>query len=321
MARRIFVFNGDADGLCALQQLLLHEGRGDDLLLTGPKRKTALVQEVNAAHGDTVTVLDLSLLANRAAVDRLLTSGVRLRYFDHHEPGELPFHPQFDSHIDMSPAVCTSVIVDRYLEGANRAWAVVGAFGDNLDDTARALADDLGLGDDRDRLRQLGISLNYNSYGEREEDLFFSPKELHGRLIEHKEPMAFIAEDPAFKTLWDGFQDDLSHASALDPVAAGERACVYSLPDTAWARRVSGVFANQCAHKAPAVAHAILSPNSAGGMTVSVRAPLNRPTGASDFCRQFPGGGGRSGAAGVNHLPLVDVDYFVDRFLRTFATG
>jgi hypothetical protein len=321
MSRRVFVFNGDADGLCALQQLLLVEGGAADELITGPKRRTALLREARANPGDQVTVLDVSLAANRADVDRLLAAGCRVRYFDHHDPGELPQDPGFEAHIDGSPAVCTSVIVDRHLQGAQRIWAVVGAFGDNLDETADALADCLEIEERRAELRKLGIALNYNSYGESERDLFFTPHELHARMIRYPSPFRFMLEDLSFERIWSGYCADLAQASALAPVAATPRAAVFVLPDAAWARRVNGVFANRCARDTPGRAHAVLSPNASKGMTVSVRAPLDGPTGASDFCRTYPGGGGRAGAAGINNLPKSEVERFASRFLDEFGIG
>ena len=138
---RIFAFNGDADGLCALQQLRLAEGAGQAQLVTGPKRRTALLAAVAAGARDEVTVLDVSFHANRDAVLRLLAAGARVRYFDHHHAGQLPDDPRLEAHIDTAPTVCTSAIVDRYLGGAQRAWAAVGAYGDNLAATGRALKD------------------------------------------------------------------------------------------------------------------------------------------------------------------------------------
>jgi hypothetical protein len=64
-----YAFNGDADGLCALQQLRLVDPRGATLV-TGVKRDIQLLRRVNAATGDEVTVLDISLDANR---ERLCT--------------------------------------------------------------------------------------------------------------------------------------------------------------------------------------------------------------------------------------------------------
>jgi hypothetical protein len=60
------VFNGDADGLCALHQLRLAEPR-DSVLVTGLKREIALAGRVDARPGDAVTVFDVSLGANRDA--------------------------------------------------------------------------------------------------------------------------------------------------------------------------------------------------------------------------------------------------------------
>ena len=50
------VFNGDADGLCALQQLRLAEPRAATLV-TGVKRDIALLRRVPRVAGASVTVL------------------------------------------------------------------------------------------------------------------------------------------------------------------------------------------------------------------------------------------------------------------------
>ena len=131
--RRIFAFNGDADGLCALQQLRLSENPVAVELVTGPKRRTKLLAGIAAGAGDEVTVLDVSFHANRDGVERLLATGARVRYFDHHHAGALPSHARLEAHIDLAPSTCTSVIVNDYLNSRFRAWAAVGAFGDNLD--------------------------------------------------------------------------------------------------------------------------------------------------------------------------------------------
>jgi hypothetical protein len=316
---RIFAFNGDADGLCALQQLHLAEARPIDRLLTGPKRRIALLDGIDAGAGDEVTALDISFDANRAAVARLLAAGAAVRYFDHHYAGELPAHPRLSARIDPSPAACTSLIVDRYLGGRHRGWAIAGAFGDNLDETARSIAGEVGFSaDEIERLRDLGIALNYNAYGESEADLHFPPAQLHLRLRPYADPLAFIREDAAFTVLRDGYQSDLARAGALSPYAATPYAAVYVLPDANWARRVSGVLAGRLARNAPARAHAVVSPLSQGDWQVSVRSPLERPRGAAAFCRRYPGGGGREAAGGVNRLPAPALAAFTEAFLRYF---
>jgi hypothetical protein len=317
---RIFAFNGDADGLCALQQLRLSEGFAPAELVSGPKRHTTLLAEVSAGGGDEVTVLDLSFHANRDAVQRMLAAGARIRYFDHHHAGGLPAHERLEAHIDLSPSTCTSAIVDRYLGARYRAWAAVGAFGDNLADTGRALAASLELAqEDTAELERLGVLLNYNSYGETEEDLLFPPAALHRRLAAYADPLAFVLGDSAYGRLAAGYAEDIARAEGLRPVAGGEHAAVYVLPDASWARRVSGALANRLARAAPARAHAMLSPNCAGGMQVSVRAPLERPAGAAALCLGYATGGGREAAAGINHLPMESVGAFTERFLMHFG--
>lgn len=79
----IDVFNGDADGICALHQLRL-AAPCDAQLVTGVKRDIALLQRVSAEAGDQVTVLDISLDKNRHELLRLLAGDVDVHYFDHH---------------------------------------------------------------------------------------------------------------------------------------------------------------------------------------------------------------------------------------------
>ncbi|MDX1377131.1 MAG: acetyltransferase, partial [Burkholderiales bacterium] len=168
------VFNGDADGLCALQQLRLAEPLEAELV-SGAKRDIALLERPAleaAGRGDRLTVLDISLDRNRAALERLLARGARLTWFDHHFAGAVPAHPALEAHIDASPEACTSIVVDRHLGGRFRAWAVAAAFGDGLGDAARALARRAGLGAQAvETLRALGEALNYNGYGASEADL------------------------------------------------------------------------------------------------------------------------------------------------------
>ncbi len=308
--RRIFAFNGDADGLCALQQLRLAEKPASVELVTGPKRRTKLLAGMAAGAGDEITVLDVSFHANRDGVERLLAAGARVRYFDHHHAGELPSHARLEAHIDLAPSTCTSVIVNDYLNSRFRAWAAVGAFGDNLAETGKSLNNSA-------ELERLGVLLNYNSYGETEDDLFFPPAELHRRLAAYADPLEFIHDD-VYHQLASGYAADMAHARDLQPHAACAQAAVYVLPDASWARRVSGALANRLARAAPARAHAMLSPNAAGGMQVSVRAPLERPAGAAALCLEYATGGGREAAAGINHLPMNSVGAFTERFIRYF---
>ena len=83
------VFNGDADGICALHQLRLALPLASTLV-TGVKRDIQLLERVPAQAGDSVTVLDISLDRNRQALLDLLGRGVEVEYFDHHFSGPVP---------------------------------------------------------------------------------------------------------------------------------------------------------------------------------------------------------------------------------------
>ena len=105
------IFNGDADGICALQQLRLEEPRASERV-TGVKRDIRLLDRVKAQAGDELTVLDISLRSNAGALAQLLGAGARVRWFDHHAAGEIPRHAGLMAHIDTAPDTCTSLILD-----------------------------------------------------------------------------------------------------------------------------------------------------------------------------------------------------------------
>lgn len=313
-------FNGDADGICALHQMRLAEPLASTLV-TGVKRDIGLLKKIDAAAGDTVLALDIAVEKNAAALATLLEKGVTVRWFDHHNPGELPEHPNFQANIDTAADVCTSLLVDRHLEGRHRVWAVTAAFGDNLHDTARHAAEPLGLAAGQlDRLRELGECLNYNGYGESLEDLHFHPAELYRALSAYADPFAFIAEAPQFATLSRGYAADMALAAATQPSESKSSGAVYILPDAAWARRVSGVYANDLATANPNRAHALLTRSPKGHYVVSVRAPLADKRGADLLCQRFDTGGGRKAAAGINVLPEARIPDFIAAFFETYPS-
>lgn len=318
MTRIIDVFNGDADGLCALHQLRLAEP-AESLLITGPKRDISLLKRVDAQAGDRITVLDVALSKNRTAVDAALAAGAKVRYFDHHQPGEIPTHPQFEPHIDTSPEVCTSLLVNEYLGGKYLIWAVTAAFGDNLAESARRAAVPLGLNEGQlGQLQELGECLNYNGYGDTLADLHYEPDALYRIVHQYSDPLELVASEPAFQVLKAGFADDMAHADSARAEIERPSGRIFVLPAEKWARRISGVLGNRLAVASRIQAHAVLTRKPEGGFVVSVRAPLNNKTGADEICGQFETGGGRKGAAGINHLPEPDYERFVNLFYSVY---
>ncbi len=317
MPRYYDVFNGDADGICALHQLRLAEPR-DAQLVSGVKRDIRLLARVEAG-AEEITVLDISMASNREDLVRLLATS-RVVYIDHHYPGDIPVSDRLTAHIDPAPEICTSLIVDRLLAGRFRPWAVAAAFGDNLHDAARRAAASLDLDEDRlSRLRELGELFNYNGYGRTPEDLHFRPEELYQAVRPYEDPFAFLDDSDTLSRLRDGFHDDMRRARGLAPEMVGGVGRLYRLPAVAWSRRVAGVFANEVAREQPDLAHALLVDNGDDTWMVSVRAPLSRRRGADRLCRAFPTGGGREAAAGINALPTAMLDEFCHAFVKTFT--
>jgi hypothetical protein len=316
----IDIFNGDADGICALTQLRNAEPL-QSTLITGVKRDIALVAKAKVTAGDRITALDISFDKNRDGVIEALEAGAGIFYVDHHFAGEVPEHDRLTTIIDTDANVCTSLLVNGYLQGKHVEWAVTGAFGDNLKASAQTIAAPLALSEDELTLLQnLGVYMNYNGYGASLQDLHFAPAELFELVRPFATPFAFIEEArETFEKLETGYRQDMAAAAALKPHRESDKTAVFILPDKTWARRVSGVYSNDLANASPARAHAVLTERADGTYLVSVRAPLENKQGADTLCRQFPTGGGRGAAAGINALPADQLHAFMDAFADSYA--
>ena len=313
------IFNGDADGICALLQLRLVEPR-DAKLVTGVKRDIDLLKQVTAKAGDRVTVLDISMDKNHDALVSTLDTGADVIYFDHHFPGDIPGVENLAAHIDTDAETCTGLLVNKYLNGAHLLWAVTAAYGDNLHSAAATAAAPLKLTEaELSQLEELGTLLNYNGYGATVDDLFFAPDELFKKLLPYANPFDFINSDKNFADLKRGYEQDMANAKAIAPTLATDNCALFMFPEESWSRRVSGVYGNELARDYPDRAHALLSDIGSNNYQVSVRAPLNRRDGADELCRQFDTGGGRKAAAGVNKLPEADLGRFQTAFEAQFA--
>ena len=300
------IFNGDADGLCALHQLRLADPRAATLI-TGVKRDIALLARATPEPGDEFTVLDVSLDTNRKALLGALHAGAHVRYFDHHFAGEIPHHRLLEAHIDTSATVCTSLIVDRHLGGRHRAWAIVGAFGDNLRTQAYSAAAALGLNHaDVETLRELGECLNYNAYGANLADLHFHPAQLYLRMRPFADPLEFCAQAPELDALRDASADDLRQALALPTENVGADALAVFMPEAAWSRRIAGTFANELSRRHADRTLALLVRHGAG-YQVSLRAPEHGGSAMHLLAQQFESGNGRARSAGIQFLPESDV--------------
>lgn len=312
---QIDVFNGDADGICALVQLRLAQPV-QAKWVTGLKRDIELLAQVSVQAEDHVTVLDISLDKNRTALERILAQGAKVFYVDHHQAGEIPQHPNLTALIDTDANTCTSLLVDHYLQGKYRAWAVTAAFGDNLLDSAQLAAKSLCLSEESlKKLHDLGICINYNGYGGSIEDLHFAPESLFAELAPYASPFAFMQDNrEIYQRLLAAYSNDMSLAMQIKPEYQTATIAVYLLPDESWARRISGVFGNALANRTPERAHAVLSYTAQQDFQISVRAPLTNKTGADELCAAFPTGGGRKSAAGINHLPPSELPVFIRKF-------
>lgn len=307
------IFNGDADGIIALLQLRLADPL-EAKLVTGVKRDIKLVETVEAQAGDELTVLDISMEKNMAGLEQALAQGAHVFYADHHKAGDIPQHGNLDAHIDLDANMCTALIVDKLLQGRFHAWAITAAYGDNLIAKADELADLAGFSvEQKAQLKELGMLINYNGYGSKVDDLHFHPADLYQALKSYTSPFDVIADTASpFYQLQAAYQQDMDAAQSVSAIHESDKLKLFELPDNAASRRISGVYGNWLANQNPDSAHAVLTENADGTYTVSLRAPLNNKQGAVTVCGQFPTGGGREAAAGINALSKEEVSAFID---------
>ncbi|WP_371186118.1 DHH family phosphoesterase [Thalassotalea maritima] len=306
------VFNGDADGIIALVQLRLAEPK-NSTLITGVKRDIALVQQIDVEQATSATILDISMDKNQQALENLLAHCVPTMYVDHHRASNIPTSSLLDTNINTSADVCTSLLVNDHLKGKYKLWAIAAAYGDNLTAVADRHCALHGIDTNTSALlKELGVYVNYNGYGRTTNDLHFHPAKLYEQLLASESPdTLFVDKGSLFYQLQEAYHQDMAQAASADVLFDNAICKVVCLDDAAWSRRVSGVFGNELANQAPDKAHAVLTKNLDGSYTVSVRAPLNNKQGADEVCVQFPTGGGRSGAAGINALPEEQIETFI----------
>ncbi len=304
------LFNGDADGICALIQLRLAEPR-EATLVTGIKRDNALLKHISPKAGDYITVLDVSMKKNTAPLQAALAAGAKVFYVDHHQTGEIPQHEHLQAHINTAANTCTSLIVNALLKGRFEEWAIVAAFGDNITLVAEKLCEKSGYSVAQiDDLRRLGVCMNYNGYGASLEDLFYHPADLYRIASQYESPFDFIeSEADVFSKLKNGYGQDMKKALSVKAFQENDNSAMFLLPNEKWARRISGVLGNELANLYPDRAHAILTERAEKidvevTYQVSIRAPKNNLVGADEIAMHF-GGGGRKGAAGVDILTNI----------------
>ncbi|MCG3858884.1 DHH family phosphoesterase [Psychrobacter sp. Ps2] len=318
MSKYIDVFNGDADGIFSLIQLRKSHpitAYDKQILITGVKRDIALVSKIdeNLANDAQITVLDVSFDKNDKDVKRVLEHCQSLFYCDHHKADKLFEHKNLKTVINTEPTVCTGLLINNMLNDKNVLWAVAAIYGDGLDNVASEHVKRLGLTQTQcEQLKELGILVNYNGYGNSVADLYFDPADLYQRLVNYDNPFEVVndSESP-YQLLKQGYEADIAKADASEQLVDDDLIVVI-LEDAPWARRISGTYGNQLAATNLGKPVVIVTDNSKGSYAISLRAPKDNPYGASTICSQFNTGGGREGAAGINALPKNDLNKFVE---------
>ena len=309
-----YVFNGDADGICATHQFYLNN-QVDYIPITGVKRDIGLLKQIEHASNSDITIFDISVTKNLPYLISILDQNNKVLWFDHHISHDKPQHRNSEYYIQTDADINTSLIVSKQLNIPLSRWAIVGLFGDNMHRPAISLANSIGLNDSQiEALKKVGKLLNYNAYGETIEDLHFHPAEILTKLKPYDEPFAFLRNETLVDDLYQGYKEDLEQIHKAKWLTPN----IVLLPDEKWARRIIGDFAYQLIRDEPEKDFAVLL-TMGQNYQVSVRASIKSRVNAGEFCLQFPTGGGREKAAGINVLPCNDLDNFIDRFNTYFT--
>lgn len=316
-----FVFNGDADGLVG-QHILGLELGAPDLRVTGLKRDIRLLHRLPPMESGHVHAIDISLRQNLEALPALLSQGnVKVTWYDHHDPGEPAAHPNLTLHVNQAPDTCTGAIVNAVCGHRHPLWAAMAAFGDGLPATGMALLAAGGADEESAKaIREAGILLNYNAYGESADDVLYVPADLALRMEPFASAPEFAREADCIRPLAERFAEDGERFHSLPPLLEEGSARIILVPDEAWGRRYAATWANERILSRPHEALAMIHPRKEGGYLVSIRASRGKQAKASaaDLAGEFPTGGGRKLAAGINDLPADQLGRFVARFREFF---
>ena len=312
------IFNGDADGLCGITQLRLARPR-QSTPITGVKRDNLLLNDAMLPDNSQLTVVDISLHSNVRGLTQALSQGCVVEWFDHHHSGVMPARRNLTARIESDPTVWSSLVINTLLKNRFRHWAIVAAFGDNLSESAHALAATSDMPQKTlETLKDLGVCINYNSYGTSIEDLHYHPETLYHMMQAFDEPINLVAETKLLPELKGNYEADLIAARGATIDAINEYVAVVTLPSTAWARRINGLYANELSNRFPERAHAILI-EQVSGFAVSIRAPKSNPLNAHQVALKFETGGGRHAAAGIQHLTADRINNLVNELMRHYC--
>lgn len=311
-------FNGDADGIISLHQYRMLVPN-ESVKFTGVKRDVELLRHVleqDICH-QLLNVFDVSMKSNHIHIIEALRNCNHMRWFDHHDPGDFDYGNDVRSVIDTDPNTCTAIIVDEYISRKYTDWTIAAAYGDNLHKTAKRIGSHLS-DEQHQTLKHVGEVINYNGYGRTEQDLIAHPLDVFNDLHEYVSPFEYADTSELFakidaQMLLD--QDEVNNSVTLLDKTFGK---VVRLPDSISSIRYSGIYSNQLATDNPDMAFVILT-TVPHGYRASIRAPLNRPTGAGALASQFNTGGGREKAAGINLLKEDQLETLFDKFEQAFG--
>ena len=265
------------------------------------------------------TVFDVSLLSNIEYVKQILKKKNKIKWFDHHEPGETNLGKNFSIKVDSDPNCCTNILVDKHIDGLHRPWTICGAFGDNLHEQAEKLNpcfDEQTMY----KLKEIGETLNYNGYGNKESDLTVHPKDVYLDLKQYESPFRYRSKSEIYNKIYTQMKSDEKELSSSEILHETNTGKIILLPDTKASIRYSGIYSNQQTTDNPDKAFAILTLTNNDNYRISIRSPKNNPYGASKLALSFPTGGGREKVAtGVNELPKDQLKNFIEKFEETYT--
>ena len=301
-SRALDVCAGDADALCAVLQWRLHEPKAAQMV-SGPLCATASLGRFQLLPGDDVLVCNVPFNSQPAPGMSGPIGNARVQYLDCRGQAPGDSSPYSKAGHSTDAKVCTSLLVNHLLQGKFGGWALVGAYGSQVQQGVNAHALQLGFSAGaRKRLQRLGEVITYNAEVIHPRYLYAEPATLYARLLRYDDPLEFLQSESLADELDELRQSDLQTGLAWKPYWRDAHASVYVLPDEAWAARVARYLKSRLAILDPERAIAVLSPAGTGSYRAAVQPGLmvrNAVTPKKWL---------------IEHLPMNEVDNFVGAF-------
>jgi hypothetical protein len=236
---------------------------------------TASLGNFEVLPGDELLVCNVPVRVSPLPDRHAEMRKVRVQYLDCRGQSSGSVTPHSTQGLSFVPTVCASLLVNHLLAGEFSGWALVGAYGSQVE--CGVAAQTVGLrysASERIGLQRLGEVISYNAEVAHPRHIYLEPAHLYAQLARYQDPLDFLQANSLADDLDGVRRSDLQKALAWQPYWKDAHASVYVLPDEGWASRAAKQLKSRLAALDPDRAVAVLSPAGKGNFRVVVQQGL-----------------------------------------------